>query len=415
MGKRIVILALGSRGDVQPCVALGVALQQRGHSVTMATFESFQTLVEGAGLRLVPVPGDAQVMAATMLSGDGISSRNPFRLISKIMDTFGKSMEGYKTAFRAPELLECEVVLDQLPGGIFGRDLAERTGAAYFTIAVIAMLRTRQFPLTLLAAKSLGAPLNYLSYLLGEQMLWRAFSPAIKEFRAKLGLGSPPFFFSPSTAPVLLGISPRVVPPPSDWATNVHLTGWWWLEEPAWTPDPALQAFINAGDPPVFIGFGSMSTSDPAKLSRTVFEAVRMSGVRAVIGKSWATWAEAATGDRLFFVDYAPYAWLFPQMAAVVHHGGSGTTGAALTSGVPSAVVAFGADQPFWGMRTAAVGAGVPPLRIKTLTAEALANALRVLVSTPALKANAAALGAQLQAERGLENAIAVLEGYGVR
>jgi UDP:flavonoid glycosyltransferase YjiC (YdhE family) len=415
MSKRIVILALGSRGDVQPCVALGAALQQRGHAVAVATFGSFRTLVEGAGLRLVPVPGDAQAMAADLLGGDGISTRNPFRLIAKIMDSFGKAMEGYKTAFRAPDLLASEVVLDQLPGGVFGRDVAERAGAAYFTLAVIPMLRTRQFPLSLLAAKSLGAPLNYLSYLLGEQMLWRAFRPAVSEFRAKLGLGKPSFFFSPATAPVLLGISPKVVPPPSDWSTHVHMTGWWWLDEPAWTPDPALQAFINAGDPPVFIGFGSMSTSDPAKLSRTVFEAVRLSGVRAVIGKSWGTWADANMGNKVFFVDYAPYAWLFPRMAAVVHHGGSGTTGAALTSGVPSMVVAFGADQPFWGQRTAALGAGVPPLHIKTLTAEALAASLRRLVSDPTLKVNAATLGAQLQAERGLENAVAALEGYGVR
>jgi UDP:flavonoid glycosyltransferase YjiC (YdhE family) len=415
MRKRIVILALGSHVDVQPCVTLGAALQQRGHAVTVATFESFQGLVAGAGLRHVPVPGDAQALTAQMMSADGISSRNPLRLIRKLMDTFGKAAKAYSHAFSTPAMLEGEVILDQLPGGIFGRDLAEKTGAAYFSIAVIPLLRTTQFAAPLLAAKNLGAPLNDLSYRLSETLLWHFFRPAVAYYRGQLGLTAPSRFFRPSRAPVLMGISPKVVPPPPDWAKTVHLTGWWRPADPDWQPPADLQAFLGAGEPPVFIGFGSMIANDPATFSQTVFEAIRLSGVRAVIGKGWGTWDDSATHDQVFQVGFTPYSWLFPRMAAVVHHGGSGTTGAALTSGVPSMVVAFGADQPFWGQRTAALGAGVPPLHIKTLTAEALAASLRRLVSDPTLKVNAATLGAQLQAERGLENAVAALEGYGVR
>jgi UDP:flavonoid glycosyltransferase YjiC (YdhE family) len=414
MGKKIAILALGSRGDVQPFVALGTALQRRGHSVAVATFGSFRGLVEGVGLRLIPVPGDAQAMTGQLMATDGLGSRNPFRLMRKIMNSFGKMLHEYSAAFGAPELLASEIIVDQLPGGIFGRDIAEKSGAAYFSAAVIPLLRTSRFPSPLLAAASLGPPLNYLTYLFSEQLLWYFFRPEIKRFRAQLGLPPPPRFFRASTAPVLLGVSPKVVPPPPDWPPHVHVTGYWWLEQAAWQPPAALQQFIEAGDPPVFIGFGSMISNDPAALTQKVMQAVRVSGVRVVIGTSWGAWPDDFASDRVFRVEYAPYAWLFPNMAAVVHHGGSGTTGSALTSGVPSMVVAFGTDQPYWGQRTADLGAGLPPLHVKSLTAEALAGSLRRLVSDPTLRTTAAALGAQLREERGPENAVAAVEA-GVR
>lgn len=412
MNKRIGILTLGSRGDVQPYIALGAALQARGHSVTVATFESFKRMVEGQGIQHVPVPGDAQALTGQMMGGDGISSRNPLRLMQKIRETFGKAMADYARAFGASELLDSEVILDQLPGGIFGRDIAEKSGAQYLTVAVIPLLRTRYFPNPLLAAKNLGAPLNVMSYRLAETLLWAFFRKGVGQFRTQIGLGAPTRFFKAAKAPVLLGISPNVVPPPSDWPKNVHLTGYWQLNETAWQPPSDLQAFISAGDPPVFIGFGSMSSGDPARLTNIVFEAIRLSGVRAVIGAGWAKWGDLAQHDRIFRVDYAPYAWLFPKMAAIVHHGGSGTTGFALHSGVPSMVLAFGADQPFWGWRTANLGVGVPPLHIKSVTADTLADSLRRLVSESALKANAAALGRQLAQERGLEQAVSVIDSY---
>lgn len=412
MGRRIGILALGSRGDVQPCVALGAALQANGHSVTVATFESFKGMVEGQGIRHVPVPGDAQALTGQMMGGDGISSRNPLRLMQKIRETFGKALADYARAFSASELLTCEVILDQLPGGIFGRDIAEKSGAQYFTIAVIPLLRTRYFPNPLLAAQNLGGPLNVMSYRFAEALLWTFFRKGVGQFRAQIGLGTPTRFFKEAKAPVLLGISPQVVPPPSDWPKNVHLTGWWQLNEAAWQPPADLQAFISAGDRPVFIGFGSMSSGDPIKLSQSVLEAIQLSGVRAVIGAGWAKWDDLAPNERIFRVDYAPYAWLFPKMAAIVHHGGSGTTGFALHSGVPSMVVAFGADQPYWGWRTAELGVGVPPLHIKSVTAKALAESLRRLVSDSGLKAKAAQLGQQLAHERGLEQAVSVIESY---
>ncbi|HYO87385.1 MAG TPA: glycosyltransferase [Candidatus Limnocylindrales bacterium] len=408
MGKRITILALGSRGDVQPLVALGHALQVNGHAVRVATFESFRELVTGTGLGFHPVPGDARGLVE-MASSGGMTSRNPITMIRGIQHSYGAIVADYVESFSDGALSDSEAVINQLPGGLFGRDLAEKLGVPHITAAVIPLLATHAFPMPLLLARSTPGISNRWTYIAAEQLFWLFFRRATNTFRKRLGLGQAPLVYHPPNSPTLLGFSPLVIPPPPDWAAQVYTTGWWMLEEPAWAPPPELAAFLEAGPPPVFIGFGSMVAPDPAALTDLLREALTLTGMRAVLSRGWAGLGGAHLPATIYALDYAPYSWLFPRMAAVVHHGGSGTTGFALHSGVPSLVVSFAADQPFWGWRTAELGVGLPPIPVKEITAQQLASALDRLTSDASLHEHAQRLSEALRHENGLASAVELI------
>jgi UDP:flavonoid glycosyltransferase YjiC (YdhE family) len=412
MPRRLTILTLGSRGDVQPYVALGAGLLRAGYDVRVVTFESFRAMVEGQGLAFHPVPGDAQALVATMMGGAGIGTRNPLLLMRAIMRSFGALADAYVGSFSSDVLADSDAILNQLPAGLFGVDLAEKLRIPHIMLSVIPLTSTQAFANPLLASRSFGGLGNRLSYAMAGHLLWAGFRPIIARFRRGLGLGAPAWLLPDPGHPVINGFSPRVVLPPPDWGAHVHTTGYWLLDEPDWSPPSDLLDFLAAGSPPVFIGFGSMIAPDPAALTRLLLEAVRRSGCRAIIGRGWANIADSALPPGIFALDYAPYGWLFPRTAAVIHHGGSGTTGLALRSGVPSMVVAFGADQPYWGRRTAALGAGVAPLHIKSLTADALAQAIRRLTTDANLRTRASEVGAALRAEDGLAQAVPHIRAY---
>jgi sterol 3beta-glucosyltransferase len=412
---RISVLALGSRGDVQPYVALGKGLQDSGHQVRIVTFEIFRAMVENQGLDFLPVKGDAQ---ALMNSTAGVqmmeSGRNPFKLMRNIMDTFGNLIDDYIESFSADALHDSEAIINQLPASLFGYDLAEKLNIPHIIASVIPLQPTGAFPLSLLATKSLGAVFNRATYQFAEQLAWQPFRAGVNRFRKRLGLKPAPLMGHFSTIRkrhdiTINGFSRHVVPPPADWGDHVHTTGYWILNESQWTPPRELLNFMEAGQPPVFIGFGSMPMRDPALTTQHILDAVRLSGQRAVISSGWANLSGKTTGDNIFWLDYAPYDWLFPRIAAIVHHGGSGTTALGLRSGVPSIVVPFGADQPYWGSRVMALGVGPAPIPFKTLTAEKLVAALQAMVNDREMRQRAAQLSEKLCAEDGLSTAVEII------
>jgi sterol 3beta-glucosyltransferase len=414
----ITILVLGSRGDVQPYVALGRGLQDAGHRIRVVTFESFAPLVREQGLDFEPVKGDAQAILNNA-AGVGLmeSTGNVFTALRGVLKTYGALVDDYIDAFSSPRLRNTDAIIDQLPGCLFGFDLAEKLHVPHIIASVIPLVATRAWPLPLIQWPALGGWANRLSYTAMEQATWRVFRSAINRFRKKLDLPPSRFFghFGTMAArrdPVIQGFSPRVVPPPADWGTRVHTTGYWLLREEDWQPSPSLTAFLESGSPPVFVGFGSMPMRDPKATTTTVLEALRQSSQRAILSSGWAGLGESDLPDHVMQIGYAPYSWLFPRMAAIVHHGGSGTTGLALRSGVPSIVVPFGADQPYWGRRVFDLGAGPEPVPFKKLTAERLADAIRKAVTDEATRQRAADLGAALHSEDGLGDAVRAITAY---
>jgi UDP:flavonoid glycosyltransferase YjiC (YdhE family) len=210
--------------------------------------------------------------------------------------------------------------------------------------------------------------------------------------------------------PTLYGYSRAVVPRPADWGEQIEVTGYWFLEcDPTWRPPAALESFLAAGPPPVCVGFGSMPSPDPAALTREVVRALEIAGQRGLLLSGWGALAGVELPDSIFALEAAPHDWLFPRVSAVVHHGGAGTTSAALRAGVPSMVVPFIADQWFWGGRVAALGAGPRLFSRRKLDAERFGAALRNLVETPSYREQARRVADALATEDGIGRAVAAL------
>lgn len=248
-----------------------------------------------------------------------------------------------------------------------------------------------------------------MSHRLSDSALWMSFrGPMTTARKQVLELTGEPT--AARGQPVLYGFSRHVVPLPTGTDRSRFATGYWVLPTTeGWAPSSELEAFLARKGTVVTIGFGSMASRDAEALTRLVLGAVRSAGVRAVLVAGWGGLKASTTGDDVFFADSLPHEWLFPRMAAVVHHGGAGTTGTALRAGVPSVVVPFTMDQPFWGSRVEALGAGPKPIPRKSLTEQRLADALRAATGDAPMRERAAALGAQLRAEDGVAEAVAQL------
>jgi UDP:flavonoid glycosyltransferase YjiC (YdhE family) len=211
--------------------------------------------------------------------------------------------------------------------------------------------------------------------------------------------------------PILYGFSPSVIPVPSDWDDNIHVTGYWFVDEADdWTPPPALVDFLESGAPPVYIGFGSLSNRNPEETADLVIRALKLTNQRAILLSGWGGLHKTDLPESIFMINSIPHSWLFPRVAAVVHHGGASTTAAGLRAGVPSVIVPFYGDQPFWGRRIAELGVGQNPIPRAKLTSERLASAIQQAVTDKGMHERAAILGEKIRAEDGIARAAEVIQ-----
>lgn len=405
----ITILALGSRGDVQPYAVLGGGLKSAGHQVRFIAFESFASLVAELGLDFHPVPGNAQALVA----GGGAN-------MPGLVRSFAGLAKGYARSLSNPYLGETDLIVNQLPGGLYGFDLAEKHNLPMILASVIPLARTNTMPL--MGFPNLSLPgYNKMTYYVGEQVVWWLFRPVINEWRtATLNLPPLPFkgYFDQlgtQKVPILNGFSGHVVPRPADWNKHIHITGYWFPEEKQWEPPIDLLDFLDAGNPPVFIGFGSMPVKNPRQTTEIILEALKRSGQRGILHTGWGGLGNLALPKSVFKIEYAPYDWLFPRMAMIFHHGGSGTTAYALRSGVPSCVIPFVFDQYYWGRRIAQLGVGLKPIPIKRLTPGNLQQTIEIGSRDTHIRQNAIKLANKILAENGIRSASKILETFHIR
>jgi sterol 3beta-glucosyltransferase len=211
--------------------------------------------------------------------------------------------------------------------------------------------------------------------------------------------------------PIAYGYSPVVLPKPVDWGDWIHVTGYWFLDAPArWQPPVPLVDFLQSGPPPIYIGLGSMSEREPEETTKMLLHALSLTGQRAVLASGWSGLGNQMLPDNVFRIEAIPHDWLFPQMAAVVHHGGCGTTAAGLRAGVPTVTIPFFADQPFWAQRAFELGMGPRPIPRTRLTAEKLAVAIQAAVADKPMRTSSESIGKQIRAENGVSNAVEVFE-----
>ena len=410
---RALIVAPGSRGDVAPFTGLGRALQAAGHEVTIAGYAMFADLVTGCGLGFRPLPGDPTLLEAAAWGRRGSGPIGAVRLTRLIAGHFRDLHAGILEAARR----DTDVLL---PTGISyagGYHIALALGLPSIGLALAPVYPTRDFPPSTLTARNLGQAGNLASGKILVFIAAPVLAGPVKELRAELGL--PPISshqamigqMDATDWPVFHGFSPSVVPRPADWRPGLQVTGYWWpASQAGWIPSPELEDFLAAGPPPVFAGLGSMAPASAAQLSDVIAGAARQAGTRVVIqaGRAGLTLPSGPPGRAILIGD-APHDWLFPRMAALIHHAGAGTTAAGFRAGIPAIGVPMIGDQPFWAARIHALGTGPRPIPLRRLTIPALAAAIRDATTQPSYRERAGELATRIAAEDGTRPVIEAL------
>ena len=420
--KHITLLTIGSRGDVQPFIALGRALQQEGVQVRLATHARFESLARLHHLDFAPIHSDPLAILNSDAGQAWINSgKNPFSLISNMIKlgrpVFEQLIDDATAACQNTDLIVYTVF------GSVAYHLAEKQGIP----SVMANLqpifgRRADFPAsgapTWPADWPLLGPLyNRFTYRLVEQVFWQPFRPLVQRWRRD-SLSLPPTpFFGPyrdlweQQAPFLYAYSEAVVPAAPNAPAWYHTTGYWQLPPSEnWEPPAELLRFLeDSNKPPIYLGFGSMADQEPQKLLDMIAQALAETGERAVVLRGWAELGAGDVPDSIHLVSSVPHSWLFQQVRAVVHHGGAGTTASGLTAGKPSLVVPFFADQHFWGDRVYRLGAGPRPVPRNRLTATKLAQAIHEMTHNQTMIETAGQLGEQLRQKNGAKRAAQIL------
>ncbi|KAF4964451.1 hypothetical protein FSARC_7637 [Fusarium sarcochroum] len=422
----IVIQVVGSRGDVQPFVALGCELRKHGHRVRLATHGIFRDFIRKAGLDFFSIGGNPTELMAYMVKNPGlIPSIESLRAgdIQAKQKMMKEILRGCWSSCVSPDPITMEpFVADAIianPPSFAHIHCAQALGIPVHLMFTMPWTSTREFshPLASIinnkgSQTSTRKTANYLSYLAVEWMTWQGLGDIINKWRGSMGLEGVDFSEGPLMAetlkvPFTYCWSPSLVPKPKDWGPHIDVCGFFFRESPGYQPEAGLDAFLRGGDRPVYIGFGSIVIEEPAKLTKMILESVKSAGVRAIISKGWSNLGDECSDDpTIFFLDDCPHEWLFQRVSAVVHHGGAGTTACGLLNGRPTAIVPFFGDQPFWGDMVAAAGAVPTPIPYRELDVDKLTQALRFCLTKEASSA-ARGIAERMSSESGVQRAVA--------
>ncbi|KIO16772.1 glycosyltransferase family 1 protein [Tulasnella calospora MUT 4182] len=418
----ITCLTIGSRGDCQPYIALCKRLQQDGHTCRIATHEEYKDWVEGHGIQFTAVGGDpAELMR--------ICVENGMFTVGFLKETLQK-FRGWLDDLLETSWKACQGtdLLIESPSAMAGIHIAEGLRIPYFRAFTMPFTRTRAYPHAFaVPERKMGGSYNYMTYVMFDQVFWRAMAGQINRWRRNvLGISSTNFDkMEQHRVPFLYNFSPSVVPPPLDWYEWIRVTGYWFLDDPddsaekKWTPPADLVSFIDTahqlGKKVVYIGFGSIVVSDPEAMTRAVVEAVEQSGVYAILSKGWSDRLatkknnvhpevpEIKLPPQIYPIKSIPHDWLFPRIDAACHHGGAGTTGASLRAGIPTIIKPFFGDQFFWADRVEALDVGSS---VRKLTVDNLTEAFRAATTDVKQIEKAKLLGQKIRAEKGVDNAV---------
>jgi sterol 3beta-glucosyltransferase len=394
---------------------------ESGHEVTICTCEHFEPFVRENGLGYAYVNNDfidfMHTPEGRIILGNAGSAWETLitivLMMPKLFHLQERQMADVWAACKetAPDLILYHMKATGAP------DFAEKLGVPCMLAFWLPLhVPTTRFPAMGFPNLPLGPCYRLLTYWFIRRMLimmskrirkWRkqhGLDPSSPGLRMRLPDGRP--------IPVLYGFSRHIIPPPEDWAETATVTGYWFLNQAeVWDPPRSLTEFLSSGEPPVYFGFGSIFGRDPKHATQIILEAVRRTGVRAILSQGWGGIEPTASvqSESVLFIEATPHSWLFPQVSAVVHHGGCGTTAAGLLAGKPSIICPFFGDQPFWGRHVERIEVGPSPIPQKRLTVERLCHAIDVVMNDSAMRQKAATLGNRLRKENGTSNAVAFI------
>ncbi|XP_050269380.1 sterol 3-beta-glucosyltransferase UGT80B1 isoform X2 [Quercus robur] len=389
----IAFLVVGTRGDVQPFLAIAKRLQEFGHHVRLATHANFSTFVKSAGVEFYPLGGDPRVLAGYMARNKGFIPSGPGEI--------------------SIQRKQLKAIIESLLPACTEPDL--ETGLPFRAQSIIANppaygRPTYEFPHPLARVPQSAG--YWLSYIVVDLLIWWGMRGYINDFRKRKLKLAPIAYFSTyhgsiSHLPTGYMWSPHLVPKPTDWGPLVDVVGFCFLNLGSkYQPQEKFVQWIQNGPEPIYIGFGSMPLEDPRKTTGILLEALKGTGQRGIIDRGWGGLGNfTEVPDNVFLLEECPHDWLFPQCSAVVHHGGAGTTATGLKAGCPTTIVPFFGDQFFWGDRVHQKGLGPAPIPIAQLSVESLSNAINFMLQ-PEVKSEAMELAKLIQNEDGVAAAV---------
>lgn len=408
---RITCLTIGSRGDVQPYIALCKVLNTHGHTTKIATHAQFEDWIRKHGIDFAPVEGDPATLMRLCVENGMFTPSFVVETSWYARDWLDKLLESSWKACQNTDLLL------ESPSAMAGIHIAEALGVPYFRAFTMPWTKTRAYPHAFATLnQKMGGQYNYMTYLVFENVFWRMTAGQINKWRRKTLKLKPTDLGKLQTnkVPFLYNFSPSVVAPPLDFSDWIRVTGYWFLDEAnQWTPPDDLLAFIKKARDDnmklVYIGFGSIPVNDSKQLTQQIVDAVLKADVRCIFSKGWSDHFDTPDPNApqlpsaIFQIRAAPHDWLFQQIDAAVHHGGCGTTGASLRAGLPTIIKPFFGDQFFFASRVEDLGVGH---YLRRVTVNSLGKAIWVATHDERMRTKARVLGEKIRAEDGVENAV---------
>lgn len=417
---KVFLNTFGSRGDVQPFIILGKSLKEQGHNVMVCTSSRFESEILENDLEFGYITSEAfsllEADKAILEDSIGIIGliKTSLKLI-KLAKPINKRM--IQNAWQAAKIFVPDLVIYH-PKALGAVSIAERFDVPAIMLSLIPMLAsTAEFPVIGMPNLKIGGWYNRLTYKL-VMIGYNSYLKGLNDIRiCEMGLNELAkntgiiAKHDNSLIPIIHAISPHVLKRPKDWPSIYTMSGYITeKQEERYTPPKILKDFLAAGSPPVYVGFGSMSGTNPRRLTEVIVNALCQANVRGIIATGWGGLETIDLPSSIITIKNTSHAWLFPQVGAVVHHGGAGTTAAGLKAGSPTIVCPFMGDQPFWGDQVFKLGAGLKVSSQKRLTAEELADAIRKVTTDINIMDTAITLGKKIQSEDGVTNVIKTIE-----
>jgi sterol 3beta-glucosyltransferase len=420
---KIAITTLGSRGDLQPYIALGLGLKKVGYDVLIISAKNEEDFVRNYGLNFYALDVDIQqLMEGNSDVQEMAKGNNPIKfIVSHLKGSKNLKKLMVKTQGEIwNACLDADLIIFH-PGMPIGYFIAELNNKKSVLVNPFPVVATKDYPSVLFYTfPRLGRTFNLLTHVIFYKVFWALAKSSIEGFwkesiGKKVDFSASPILQQIKRGkPVINAYSPLIFQASKEWGDNIQTVGSLIIEnESNFTPSKELEDFIKNGEPPVFIGFGSMKDLNSfTQTFEIISEAVTKTKQRAVIGLGWTKNSfSGVLPDNIFLIENIPFSWLFPQMKLVVHHGGAGTTAAGLTAGKPTIIIPHMADQPAWGLRVYELGVGSKPITRKSLTAEKLGKAITFALQPKIVEA-ANRLGQAMRNEHSLEKAINIIDHY---
>ena len=410
------MLSIGTTGDVKPMVLLGEELARRGHTVQIAAFEPLGDMIRGAGLEFYRLPGDVYKYIGELIKPGASPVTFLWRLTKSLKEVVQPLMAALIDASKGADALALTYF------GSIGYSIAEKLRIPCVQLHYYPMDRNGDVPLAIMPMLRLGRAYNNLTYSLAYLAVGGLEYAYLRRWRTVNGMRvrrirpGPDYTVGAWKIPVLYAISPQIMKPAPTWPASIHMVGFFYPKEPEpYTPPADLTAFLENDSKPIYIGFGSMTSGDMREALRTFAYCLDKLKLRAVVFRSWGGIAIkkeecGALPPNIYVADYIPHSWLFQHVKAVVHHGGAGTTAAGLYAGLPTLVIPFGGDQPFWGQQIYRQGLGPRPIPRDKLTEKRVCRALSQLVGNPQFQDRAQYIARHLRMEDGAATASDIIE-----